>query len=263
MNNSKSINLAVLRTFTVMAAAVALLCACGSKPSIVKDQTAMDKAGKSMEAGDYKGALKEYRRVFKHENKSPQLYRLIADCFENLGEPDSAITYYEGAIVFRPTDSDSYQRIGDIYYKRTMYHEAMTWYDRARDLGYLKPESYDRLGDIHYRWGDYDQARDLFGLATTLDTTNADGFYGLGLTELALQDTTLALAYLDKAVNELHSGAAFMLGQIYFDRSNLMEAEKYFDILLDIRPTGDLAIKAREYKMRIDLLQKGGKEGEK
>jgi len=240
-----------------------LICSCGSKPSVDKDQAAMARADKLMHEKNYQGALKEYRSVFKHHNKNPRLYRSIAECFENLGELDSAITYYEGAIVFRPTDSDAYQRIGDIYYKRVMYHEAMTWYDRARDLGYLKPHSYVRLGDIHFRWREYDQAREYYGLATTLDSTNTDGFYGLGLTALAVQDTALAIAYLRKAAEADHAGTAFILGQLYFEKEDLDEAEKWFDICLQLQPESGLALKAAEYKIRIDLLKQAGKAGAK
>lgn len=235
---------------------------CGPKPAPqLRFQSFCQKASDKMSEGNYNQALKYYRKALQINQKEPLLYRKMAYCFEKLAMTDSAVTYYEGAIVFNPGDIDAYQAIGDIYYQQKMYHEAMTWYDRGMELDYLSPRSYTRLANIYYRWREYNRAKEYYLNAITVDSTFSEAYYGLGLINCLAGDTTLAETYfLDAFNNRLHSQAAFMLGKINFDRHQLAEAEKWFDIYLDLNPDGDSAFKAEEYIRIIMIRKRAGEE---
>lgn len=214
-------------------------------------------ADEFMLKNDYKKAIKYYRKAMKIQHKNPKVYRQMALCFEKLNQLDSSITYYEGAIVFNPKDSDAYQRIADIYYDQSMPHEAMTWYDRAIDLGYIYPESYTKLGNIHYRWKEYINAKNYYEYATIADSSNAAGYYGLGLTHLALGDTLAAETDFQNAVNYgSHANASFMLGLICFKKHEYDKALKWFNTYLRFEPEGEYVLKAKEYVMTIKIKMK-------
>jgi len=231
---------------------------CGPKPS--EEARFLDhyQAGDNfMQDKKYKKALKQFRKALKIQNKNPKLYRQMALCFENLDQTDSAVTYYEGAIVFNPKDSDAYQRIGDIYFNSGMPHEAMTWYDRAQDLGYLYAESYIRLGKIHAAWKEYDWAIRYYEYAVIVDSTNMESYYFLGLIYLAQKDTLQALAHFSKAADfNRHANSAYMLGLINYEIQNYDEALKWFNSYLQVEQSGDYSLKAKDFIMTIKLKKK-------
>ena len=243
---------------------------CGPKPSEEARFLNHYQAGDNfMQDKKYKTALKQFRKALKIQDKNPKLYRQMALCFENLDQTDSAVTYYEGAIVFNPKDSDAYQRIGDIYFNNGMPHVAMTWYDRAQDLGYLYAESYIRLGKIHAVWKEYDWAIRYYEYAATVDSTNMESYYSLGLIYLIQKDTLRALAHFSKAadfnrrqtsqdtsVGLRHANSVYILGLINYKIKNYDEALKWFNSYLQVEPSGDYSQKAKDFIMTIKLKKK-------
>jgi len=210
---------------------------------------------------DYEKALKHFWKAFEIQNRNPKLYHQMAICFEKLNQPDSAIVYYEGAIVFNPKNIEAYQQIGKIFYQKGMFHEAMTWYDKAMELGYLKPESYIRLAEIRYKWREYDWAKKYYEYAIISDSTRGDSYFGLGQVYLAEKDTALAESNFLKAVDYgSHAEAAYMLGLISFSKQDYDEALKWFAAYLKLEPDGRFADKAKEYQMIIKIKQKFGED---
>ncbi|MCD6162175.1 MAG: tetratricopeptide repeat protein [candidate division Zixibacteria bacterium] len=209
----------------------------------------------------YERAIKHFRKAMKIQDSNPEVYRQMAVCFEKLNETDSAVVYYEGAIVFNPKDSDSYQRIGDIYYEQGDLHEAMTWYDRAKDLGYIQPRSYYRLGNVHYEWQRYEMAKQCYEFAIIADSTYADAYYGLGKIELAAGDTVKAEANFHKAAEAYsHSNSYYMLGTLYYKQQDSDRALKWFEAYLRLAPEGKYSLKAKDYRMKIMLEKKAGRQ---
>jgi tetratricopeptide (TPR) repeat protein len=226
---------------------------CGPKPeSGTQYQQYIDKGNSFKERGQFKDAVKSYKKALKIENNSAQLYRNIAFCYDKLNLPDSVITYYEGAIVYNPRDIDAYQQIAMINYSQQNPHEAMSWFDRAMDIGPLTPQSYAILGNIYYRWKEYGRSKEYFGRAIQVDNNYTDGYYGLGLVNLTIGDTTLAVDSFAKALQTGASNkSAYMLGTIDFNRNQFETAEQWFDQYLKAEPNGEYSGKAGELKRII------------
>lgn len=251
----------LISSLTAIATGILYLSACGPKITPEYIQAKHLRADSLLLAGNYNKALKEYHKALRADDKYPETYRKMAECFTNLALPDSAVTYYEGAIVFNPRDIDAYQKIGDIYFDRQMYHEAMTWYDRGIQIGYLKPESYIKLAQIHQNWNDLDMTGKYYKLAVIIDSTNPDGYYGLGLVNLASADTTAAEANFMKAFNYgPHAAAAYRLGLIYAQRKHYDEAIKWLSRCEKLEPAGDLGRQAYHRQMEIIVKMKSGQE---
>jgi tetratricopeptide (TPR) repeat protein len=237
MNRFRQLLLAIIITVIIISIYGPLLA--GSYSEYIK------KADAQIASQKFKDAIKSLHKASKYNEKSPEVYRKIAECFEKLNLPDSAISYYEGAIVFNPKDIDAYQKIGDINYFQRDFHEAMTWYERGMDLGRLYPASYQKLGLIHLRWRELKRARDYFEKAVEVDSTFADGYYGLGLTLMQAGDSTEAANNFARSAQiGTQPKAAYYLGVIYYARAQSDSASFWLNQYLKLEPSGEYSPKA-------------------
>jgi tetratricopeptide (TPR) repeat protein len=244
LRGAKMANRLNLRKIVLLA--VMAIIACGPKPNNAsQNQQYIDKGNQQIGNERFSDAIKNFHRALKNDEKNPEIYRKIAFCFEKQNLPDSAVSYYEGAIVFFPKDIDSYQRIGDIYFNEKNYNEAMSWYERGMDLGRLQESSYRTLGNINLRWREYKKAQEYFQRAVEADSTKADSYYGLGLAQLQLRDTTAASASFEKSVQiGSEPKAAYFLGMIYYTQNDIDQAKKWLTIYIQKEPAGDYSAKA-------------------
>jgi tetratricopeptide (TPR) repeat protein len=233
--------------------AILVAAACGPKPdSNAQYQRYLDKAKKQIAKEKYADAINNLHKALKNSENNPEIYREIAFCYEKLNLSDSAISYYEGAIVFFPKDIDSYQKIGDIYNNEKNYNEAMSWYERGMDLGRLQASSYQALGNINLRWREYRKALEYFERAVEVDSTNADSYYGLGFSQFQLGDTSNAAVSFEKSASiGTQPKAAYLLGMICYSRNEIDQAKKWLTIYLQKEPAGDYSTKADNLLRKI------------
>ena len=212
----------------------------------------MEKADKNIAEKKYKDAVKNLRKANKTNDKNPETYRKMAFCFEQLNLPDSAISYYEGVIVFNPRDIDSYQKIGDIYYNERDFHEAMSWYERGMDLGRLYPATYNKLGIIYLRWRELRKARDYFEKSIEADSNYSSGHYGLGLIYMHAGDSLKAADYFKKSI-ELgpQPRAAYFLGIISHSLGQPDSAQIWLNKYLQQEPAGEYSPAAEKLLAKI------------
>ncbi|MCP4580065.1 MAG: tetratricopeptide repeat protein [candidate division Zixibacteria bacterium] len=251
----------MLSILTAISIFLIILTGCGAKPDPVRFESFRERGIRLMVAGEYDKAVREFRKALKIDDKDSRLYISMAECFEQLNESDSAVTYYEGAIIFNPGDSNPYQIIGDIYFENQDYDEAMAWYDRAQQIGYLKPGSYIKLAKIHQNWNQFDFASQYYTLAVAIDSSNIDGFYGLGLMKLMAADTVMAeYNFLEAITKGPHARAAYRLGLIRAERKHYDEAIKYLDQCAQLEPDSDLGRQAYQRRIEIIMKMKAGQE---
>ncbi len=198
-----------------------------------------------MEKGDFEGALKAFKKSLKNNPDHAPSLKSAAVCFMNIGQPDSAIVYFEGAIVNNPADNEPYVMIGDIHYELFDFHEAMTYYDRALEIGPIPAEAFERLGNIYYRWREFGRAREYYSQAVAADSAAGRAEYMLGLISMAEKDTLSAMQRFERAFARGITTAAYYMGLVQFNRGALSESEKWLQRYLDREPAGDLAEKAR------------------
>jgi tetratricopeptide (TPR) repeat protein len=246
--NEGPIIMSSLANFIFAAALLLAFSGCGPKPDPKERfQELVEKGNSQYKQGQYRDAIKAYKKALKIENNNANVFSSLANAYEKLELPDSAMSYYEGAIVFNPRDIDAYQKIANINYQQKNLHEAMSWYDRAQDLGSLTPQSYSILGNIYYRWREFQRAEGYYNRALEIDSTFGEALYGNGLVDLAFGDTVASVASFGKALqNGSISKAAYMLGLIEYNLNHLDSAEGWLKDYLKRDPSGDLARKATE-----------------
>lgn len=240
---------------TVINIAILITVVVGSPIKAADYRVYLQNADKNIAEKKFKDAVKSLRKAHKSNDKNPEIYRKLAYCFEQLNLPDSAISYYEGAIVFNPRDIDSYQKIGDIYYNQRDFHEAMSWYERGMDLGRLYPASYYKLGIINLRWRELRKARDYFEKSIEADSSFSGGHYGLGLVYMHTGDSLKAVDYFRRSI-ELgpQPRAAYFIGVISYNLGLPDSAQVWLNKYLQQEPAGEYSPAAKKLlaKSRAD-----------
>lgn len=212
----------------------------------------LDKANKNITEQKYDDAVKNLRKAIKSNDRCKECYRAMALCFEKIGMLDSAVFYYEGAIVLNPRDIDSYQKIGDIYYYQKDYHEAMSWYERGIDLGRLNPASYYKLGQINLRWRELQRAYDYFEKSVEIDSSYSAGYFGIGLTYLKAGDSLKAADSFKKSIKlGSQPKAAYYLGLISFNQGQPDSAKIWLNDYLQQEPAGEFSPDAEKLLNKI------------
>jgi Tfp pilus assembly protein PilF len=192
-------------------------------------------------------AIPLYKKVLKQKEDFASAYQEIAVCLQMIGENDSAIVYYEGAIVYNPRNVDAYQSIGNIYYMRGNYDEAITWYDRATAVDDLYPRSYNNMATFLLSRGNIEKAKDYCELSITVDATYPRAYYGLGIIAWQQGDVMEAEArFLDAVKVGSMPEAIYMLGQLNFEMKAYDKAKEWFERYLEKEPIGEWAEKAKD-----------------
>lgn len=192
-------------------------------------------------------AIPLYKKALRQKEDFASAYQEVAVCLQMIGESDSAIVYYEGAIVYNPRNVDAYQSIGNIFYTRGNYDEAITWYDRATSVDDLYPRSYNNMATIWLSRGNIKKAKYYYELAITVDATYPRAYYGLGIVALKQGDIEEAEAkFLDAVKVDSMPEAIYMLGQLNFERKNYDKAKGWFERYLEKEPIGEWAEKAKD-----------------
>jgi tetratricopeptide (TPR) repeat protein len=197
-------------------------------------------------------AIPLYRKVLGEKQDFAPAYQEIAVCYQQMGEIDSAIVYYMGAIVYNPRNVDAYQSIGNIYYNEGNDDEAMTWYDRATEVDFLYPRSYNNMATIWLSRGNLKLARKYYEMAITVDATYPRAYYGLGVVAFEENDWEEAESRFLDAVNVgSMPEAIYMLGQLYYEAGKYNKATVWLNRYLENQTFGGWAEKARDMLAKI------------
>jgi len=206
-------------------------------------------------------AIPLYRKVLEQKEDFAGAYPELAVCFQQIGQDDSAIVYYQGAIVHNPANVDAYQAIGNIYYMKADYDNALIWYDRGSEIDELYPRCYQNMGTIWLLRKDYAMAKKSFEMAITVDATYPRGYYGLGLVALNEGDPAEAESkFLDAVRVGSMPEAIYMLGQMYYEQKKYVNAKEWFEEYLEKESSGEWADKARDMLLIIEQIGRSGSE---
>ena len=153
------------------------------------------------EAGEYENAIKEYNSLEEDYGKDEFIYAHRADCYNELGLTDMALSEIEKAIELEADYSNICSK-GGILRTVGRYAEAIEVFDQAIEVDPLYAFAYYAKGWCHELSGDDDKAMECYDLGIDLDKE-------------------YAYIYL-------------MRGQIHLKRGDKIKAEEDFNTVLQL-----------------------------
>lgn len=164
----------------------------------------------------------------------PQIYRYIAESFEDLKMYDNAIASLEKAMKLRPDDVDTLIQLADLYYNRGNLSQAEDTFRKVIRItpGDSNTESARvNLGIILDDMERYGEAIVEFEKALELNPKNENAYYNLGIAYKHAGQPTKALESWRKAsvINPSESKHREAIADYYLENNYLDEAAREYE----------------------------------
>jgi len=206
-------------------------------------------------------AIEQYKKAIEADSSHVELWKDISDMYSDINDFDNAIASYNkyvNAITEDKKTSDMYYDLGKMYYS-VGSSTAKDTVSKAKteNIALLKKNALLKADSI-------------FAKVTTMEPTNYRGYRMRALANLGLDpDATQGLAnpYYEKtlaiveAKNDVRYNTIIIeseryLGYYYYQKKDYTQAKVYFNKVLAIDPTNDIALKVIA---GIDKILKGKK----
>lgn len=107
---------------------------------------------------DFKQSLRILQPLFSHRDVSPNMIRLAANNYDNLGQQDKAIEFYQKGIELSPNDGKFYHDLGNIYMMRKQKDLAAEYFEKGIEMDSKFTANYywaskSLLSAGNYWWG--------------------------------------------------------------------------------------------------------------
>ncbi len=107
---------------------------------------------------DFKQSLRVLQPLLAHRDVSPNIIRLVANNYDNLGQQEKAIDYYKKGIELAPNDGKFYTDLGNIYLMRKQKDLAAEFFEKGIEMDSKFSSNYywaskSLLGSGNYWWG--------------------------------------------------------------------------------------------------------------
>jgi cytochrome c-type biogenesis protein CcmH/NrfG len=121
------------------------------------------------------------------------------------------------------------------------YQAAIQEFEAERKIDPLNGPLYDRLGDAYLRSAQYADAQTALNRAVLLEPTSTAPYILLGEVFLKLEQPIQALHYLDHAakMDPANFLTHNLLGQAYKATGQVAEANREFQMVVDLQHKGD------------------------
>ena len=238
---------------------IVILVSCGPRPGGVDPATGYYlKAHEYFVKNEPQKAIPLYLKAIKKKQNYAAAYHEVAVCYQQIGNSDKAIEYFEGSIVFNARDVDAYQSIGDIFYVKGDNDQALNWFEKGSEVDFLYPRTYQNMATIWYQRGDLEKAKKYYEQAIAVDATYPRAYYGLGLLAYIQGDTAEAESKFQEAVKlGTVSEAMYMLGLLYFNKQQYDQASDWLNQYLAKEPAAEWSDKAKEMLGKIEEKKTG------
>ncbi len=124
-----------------------------------------------------------------------EINKIVQSGFDEMikGNLDTAIVYFNKAILLDEKNSHAYVGLGKAYLRKGDAYNAMGYFNKAILLDEKDSRAYVGLGDAYLRKGFSEKAMAYFNKAISLDEKNSYAYYNLGLLCLSLNKKESAL----------------------------------------------------------------------
>lgn len=203
--------------------------------------------------GQYGEAIVDYIQTLnieKNDSIRQSVSKQIAFAYLNLGKKsveqnatDTALYYFQQALVYRPDYGLAYYEIGNIQFKRNKFEDAVTMLEKAILLEPNRTEIYKLLGDTNLKLQRYAEAIKRYQRAAELTPTDnviwtalADAYRYRGMYPDAIKNYEKSLE-----VEPNYFPAHLGLGMTYENTEQFDQAMIHYRRATEIRPDDNQA----------------------
>ena len=152
--------------------------------------------------GDYAGAAVQYEAAIMLHPRLPFIYMALGRNYRQLGRYQEAIDTFFKVDQIVPQNALVYYEVGRTYHTYIGDpNSALEYYEQAIDIDPAFVNAWIRIGEVRYLAGNYAQAILAFEKALELGADAVDIYYQLGLAYAQQGDCGQALPYLREARN--------------------------------------------------------------
>jgi tetratricopeptide (TPR) repeat protein len=195
-------------------------------------------------------ALGFFQKALDAGTNDPQIYRYIAESFEDLKMHENAIVALERALTIRPDDIDTMFQLADLYYNKGNLSRAE---DLFRRLVKITPGDTNtenalvNLGIILDDMERHSEAISALEQAISINPKNDTAYYNLGIAYKNAGQPTRAIENWKKAsaLNPTEPKNQEAIGDYYFQSGYYVESAKEYEEVSRANPF--------QYKLKLKL----------
>ena len=218
---------------------------------------------------DFTGAINDYEKAIKIDNKNFLTHFKKALAQEDIGEIDKAINSYNISIKLNPNYSNAYTNRGILKFQKKNYEGALS--DLNKSIGleeYFK--AFNNRGLVKSKLGDKKGAVDDFKKAIKLEPNNYNIYLNLGdilLNDLEKYEEALVNYEIALKLNPLESDKWLIyiqMGKTKKLQGKFRESEDYYKESIKLKPEnfigyftlGNLYLKEQDFTKAINAFNK-------
>lgn len=163
----------------------------------------------------------------------PDVYFLLADAYQGLGNTNRAVSTLEKAIALNSRNFEAYVRLAELYQKQGDGEKAKKTYDVMMGLSPNDPHVYAVLGAYHLKNSRFTEALSYFEKSTTLQN-NASANEGVAIAAYRLKRSDRARSAAEAALKQDSTlrDARVVMASLLMDENNFKEAQGHIEKLL-------------------------------
>jgi serine/threonine protein kinase/tetratricopeptide (TPR) repeat protein len=173
-----------------------------------------------IEVGRRDESVQEMKRALELDPISLQINADLGAVLLDAYRPDEAIKYLKAALEMDHDFTEAHFTLGRAYLQKGDIEQSITEYEKARELSHDRPDVLAELGNAYALAGKTAKAMTILSQLNTMPKEQNVSPYHLAVVFVGLGEREKALAALEAAASEVHSG--FLVG---------LKAEPTFDPL--------------------------------
>lgn len=156
-------------------------------------------------ANNYDWALTEFKKVesfnradYKYFSEK-KLHERLADLYLRFGKTTEAQKSLLSILEVSPEDYNTHIKIGDIFFKRTLFDNALSYYQKALSINSKGAEALYKCGEVFYYKKDFNQALGYLQGAVKNDQTKLKAHYYIGMIYKTSNNYAKAVSVFEQA----------------------------------------------------------------
>ena len=158
-----------------------------------------DCAAAYWETKQYQKALHCYLEAAAHSEPDCDLLVRTGQCYEKVGQPQTARRYLAKAIHIDPLQAEAHFALGESFAQEEKWTSAVSCYERALDLESRHEEYHAGIAKAHWKAGNLEKAKEFFGKAADTAPELSEYWIAYALFLLHTEGCAAAIEVLDEA----------------------------------------------------------------